>query len=154
MEIPEAYRNLLRGKGPTVLSVVAKDGSVQSSLIWSDLEGDVISISMLNTAPKLKRLVRNKMATILKIDPKNEDNYVSIRCSLVRIESDGAIEHLNRLTLRHYGKEKWYGDVVPKTSVPLRLFRRCAKRALDAPSQDGLLPTRRGHVDEISGTVH
>ena len=33
---------------------------------------------------------------------------------LVRIESAGAIKHLNKLTQRHLGKEKWYGDVVPE----------------------------------------
>ena len=114
MDIPEVYRDLLRGIGPTIFSVLAKDGSVQSSLVWSDLEDGLISISMSNTAPKLKSLVRNGKATILKVDPENEDNYISIRCSLVRVDSDGAIAHLDKLTHRHYGKEKWYGDVVPE----------------------------------------
>lgn len=114
MDIPEIYRDLLRSQGPTIFSVLAKDGSVQSSLVWSDLENGLISISMSNTAPKLKSLVRNGIATILKVDPEDENNYISIRCSLVRVDSDGAIAHLNNLTLRHYGKEKWYGDVVPE----------------------------------------
>ena len=114
MEIPKIYRDLLRGVGPTIFSVVARDGSVQSSLVWSDLADGLISISMSNTAPKLKSLERNGKATILKVDPENEDNYVSIRCSLVRVVSQGAIAHLDKLTLRHYGKENWYGDVVPE----------------------------------------
>lgn len=113
MEIPESYRTLLKSKGPSVLSVITKDGSIQSSLVWSDLEGDLVSISMLNTAPKFKRLIKYKKATVLKADPTNEDHYITLRCSLVRVESDGAIEYLNKLTQRHYGKEKWYGDVVP-----------------------------------------
>jgi len=113
VEFPEIYCKLLRDKGPTVLSVVAKDGSVQSSLVWSDFEDGVISINMLTTAPKLKRIVRKGKATILKVNPENEDNYISIRCSLIRVESDGAIEHLDKLTQRHLGVNKWYGDVVP-----------------------------------------
>jgi len=111
--IPEPYRRLLTSKGPTVLSVLARDGSIQSSLVWSDLEDGLISISMSSTAPKLKRIMRNRKATILKVDPDNEDNYITLRCSLVRVESDGAIEHLDKLTKRHYDKEHWYGDVVP-----------------------------------------
>ena len=113
MEIPEIYCNLLRDKGPTILSVVAKDGSVQSSLVWSDFEDGVISINMLATAPKLKRIVRNEKATVLKVDPDDEDKYISIRCSLIRVESDGAIEHLDKLTQRHLGFKNWYGEVVP-----------------------------------------
>ena len=112
MDIPDVYRDLLRGVGPTIFSVLAKDGSVQSTLVWSDFEDGLISISMSNTAPKLKSLLRNGKATILKVDPENENTYISIRCSLARVDSDGAIAHLNKLTYRHSGKEKWYGDMV------------------------------------------
>ena len=115
MDIPEVYRELLRGIGSSVFSVVAEDGSVQSSLVWSDLENGVISIGMLNTAPKLKSLMRSGRATILKVDPEDENNYVSIRCTLIEIVSDGAIEHIDKLTLRHYGKARWYGDVVSES---------------------------------------
>ena len=38
MDIPQMYRDLLRGIGSSVFSVVAEDGSVQSSLVWSDLD--------------------------------------------------------------------------------------------------------------------
>ena len=117
MNIPEVYRDLLTGIGSTIFSVIAVDGSVQSSLVWSDFKDGVVSINMLNTAPKLKSLVRNGKATILKVDPENEDNYISIRCSLVRVDSDGAIAHLDKLTHRHSGKEKWYGDVVPENET-------------------------------------
>jgi len=109
------YRDLLRGIGSSVFSVVAEDGSVQSSLVWSDLDNGVISVGMLNTAPKLKSLIRSGRATILKVDPEDEDNYVSIRCTLIEIVSDGAIEHMDKLTLRHYGKARWYGDVVSES---------------------------------------
>ena len=60
MEIPQAYHDLLRGIGSSVLSVVADDGSVQSSLVWSDLDNGLISVGMLNTAPKLKSLITSQ----------------------------------------------------------------------------------------------
>lgn len=112
MDIPDFYRNLLVGKGPTVLSVVTADGSIQSSLVWNDFKEGLVSISMSSTAPKLKRILKLKQATVIKVDPENEDHYISLRCSLVRVESDGAVEHLDKLTQRHYGKQHWYGDVV------------------------------------------
>ena len=113
MQIPEDYIKLLRDKGSTILSVVAIDGTVQSSLVWSDYKDGVIGINMSNNTPKYKRIMRNKKATVLKFDPKDQDKYISIRCSLLRVESEGAIAHLDKLTMRHLGKEKWYGDVVP-----------------------------------------
>ena len=83
MEIPDSYVKLLKDKGPTVFSVVALDGSVQSSLVWSEFDAGVISIPMSRFTPKLKRLERTQKATILKVDPATEDNYISIRCSLL-----------------------------------------------------------------------
>ena len=117
MEISEFYIKLLRGKGPTVISVVALDGTIQSSLVWSEYEEGLISIPMQLGIPKLKRLKRNNMATVLKVDPESEENYISLRCSLVKVEPEGAIERLNNLTQRHMGKETWYGEVVPDNDV-------------------------------------
>jgi len=114
MDIPSQYRDLLRGKGSTVFSVATQGGSVQSSLVWSDFDEGLISISMLSTAPKFKRLLKYQKATVLKYDAQDEKKYISLRCSFVKAEKDNAIEHLNKLTQRHYGKERWYGDVVPR----------------------------------------
>jgi hypothetical protein len=33
------------------------------------------------------------------------------------VDSIGAIAHLDKLTFRHLGKERWYGDVVPEDHV-------------------------------------
>lgn len=113
LEIPEEYRELLSKAGTSVLSFLCKDGSVQSTLAWSDFEHGLISICVPKTSIKYRRLVENGKATVLKYDPRDERKYISIRCSLVRVESEGAIDFLNKLTQRHYGKEKWYGEVEP-----------------------------------------
>ena len=112
-EIPEEYRELLSNTGPSVLSVLCKDGSVQSTLAWTDYENELISICVPKTSIKYKRLIDSGKATVLKYDPDDERRYISIRCSLAKVESQGAIDFLNKLTQRHYGKEKWYGEVEP-----------------------------------------
>ena len=123
MDIPDKYRDLLQAKGPTILSVLAKDRSIQSSLVWSDFEAGIISINMLGSAPKLKRIVNSAKATVLKIHADDEDSYICIRCSLLSMEKDGAIEHLNMLTRRHMGVESWYGNVVAEN--PIEQNDRC-----------------------------
>lgn len=113
MEIPESYSKLLMDTGPTVLSVVANDGSVQSSLVWSDYEEGVLSINMLTGSPKYNSIIRNQKATLLKVDPDDEDIYISIRCSLISVEARDAIAHLDKLTKRHMDADSWYGGAMP-----------------------------------------
>jgi hypothetical protein len=113
LEIPDSYSRLLKDTGPTVLSVVAKDGSVQSSLVWSDYEEGILSINMLVDSPKYNSIIRSQKATLLKVDPDDEDIYISIRCSLINVEEHDAIAHLDRLTKRHMDNDNWYGGAMP-----------------------------------------
>ena len=43
------------------------------------------------------------MATLLKANPEDDEQYVSVRCVLHAITAEGAIEHLDRITYRMYG---------------------------------------------------
>ena len=113
-EIPEFYKNLLTTAGVATLSVVSKDGSIQSILVWPDYDGEFIKLNMLSGSPKELSIRREKKATILISHASNEDLYASIRCELHRITKEGAIEHLNKITERNMNVAKWYGDVEPE----------------------------------------
>ena len=121
-EIPEFYQQLLCGPGPAVLSVTSKDGSIQSVLVWSDFDGQCIKLNMVSGSPKERSIVREAKATLLKAHPGNENLYISVRCQLQRIDSEGAIDHLNTITQRNMGVANWYGDVEPE-DAPSKLKR-------------------------------
>lgn len=116
MAIKESFVRLLKAPGVATLSVVARDGSIQSSLVWPDYDGEFIKLNMLSESPKEKAIRRSEKATILVYDAKDSDVYISLRCELHKIEKDRAIQHLNALTQRNMGVNQWYGEVEPRNS--------------------------------------
>ncbi len=113
INIPERYRALLAPSGVVTLSVLGIDRSIQSTLVWTDFDGECVKLNMLRDSPKEQNIRREGKATVLAIDKENEDFYVSVRCKLQEISAEGAVEHLNMLTQRNMGVSKWYGEVEP-----------------------------------------
>lgn len=110
-EIPPFYAALLSSAGPATLSVLSKDGSIQSGLVWPDYDGEFIKLNMLRGSPKERSIVREGRATLLVAHRTNENMYISVRCELHEITAVGAIEHLDMLTQRNMGLAQWYGRV-------------------------------------------
>ena len=57
-EIPDFYKKLLVSPGAATLSVVSKDGSIQSSLLWPDYDGEFIKLNMTQGAANQKSIER------------------------------------------------------------------------------------------------
>ncbi len=113
MVIPKFYVQLLSSAGSATLSVLSKDGSIQSTLVWPDYDGEFIKLNMMDESPKARNIQREGKATILMSHGSNETLYISVRCELHEISKTGAIDHLDSITQRNMGVEKWYGDVFP-----------------------------------------
>ena len=116
IEIPAFYQQLLSGPGAATLSVCSRDGSIQSTLVWPDFDGECIRLSMVAGSPKEANIRREKKATLLMSHAGNENMYISLRCELHEITQTGAIEHLNMITLRNMNVSRWYGEVEPEDS--------------------------------------
>ena len=116
IEIPQFYRELLSSAGAATLSVLSKDGSIQSTLVWPDYDGEFIKLNMVSGSPKEASIRREGRATLLASHGTNENLYISVRCELHEISPVGVIEHLNAITQKNMGVAQWYGDVEPHGS--------------------------------------
>ena len=114
VKIPGFFSRLLIGPGAATLSVLGKDGSIQSTLVWPDFDGELLKLNMLSGSAKAQSLNREHRATMLMASPSNENMYISLRCEVEKITGEGAIEHLNMLTERNLGLPRWYGHVEPE----------------------------------------
>ena len=113
MDIPAFYQQLLSAPGVATLSVLSIDGSIQSTLVWTDFDGELIKISMKAGSPKEISLRREQTATVLRSHPTNENMYISLRCELHEIREKGAIAYLDMMTQRNMNLATWYGNVEP-----------------------------------------
>jgi len=94
------------------LSALGKDGSILSTLVWFEFDGETFQVNTERGTAKEINISQRKVATLLITDPNSTDYYVTARCELDRIQTEGALTQLDRLTKRHMNVEHWYGDVV------------------------------------------
>lgn len=111
MEIPPFYQHLLRSPGAATLSVLKDDGSIHSSLVWPDYDGEFIKLNMVSDTPTESSIRKEETATLLVAHRTNENMYISLGCRLQKITHMEAIQHLNMLTRRNKNLSNWYGDV-------------------------------------------
>jgi len=110
--IPESHRDLFTDKSRAFayLATLMTDGSPQVTAVWFDALDDYILINTAKGRVKDKNMRAHKQVTVLIADPQDPFyRYVQIRGHIVEITEQGALEHINKLSLRY--------DMKPWTSV-------------------------------------
>jgi PPOX class probable F420-dependent enzyme len=99
---------LIEGKNFGYLATVMKDGSPQVTPVWVDHEGK--NYILVNTALgriKQKNTKRKSKVAIAIADASNQYEKVAIRGVVVEQTTKGADEHIDKLTKKYLGKEKY-----------------------------------------------
>jgi len=110
--VPHSHVDLVTRPLPAVLTTLASDGSPRSSIVWIDYDG---TCALVNTT--LERLKGRDMAadprvSLLVVDPDDTSRYLQIRGD-AELVTEGALEHLDRLTRRYTRHPRFYGHVHP-----------------------------------------
>ncbi|TNF32596.1 MAG: PPOX class F420-dependent oxidoreductase [Gammaproteobacteria bacterium] len=114
MPIPASHRDLLDGPVYATLSTLMPDGSIQSTLVWCDFDGRFIRVNTKVGRVKELNTRRDPRVTLLLVDTTNPWKYLTIRGRVVEKTTNAAFEHLDRLTKKYLGQEKYYGFVEPE----------------------------------------
>lgn len=105
-EFPREYLDLLADETPAMLylATVGADGSPQVTPVWFDSDGEDILINTSEGRAKDRNMkARPKVAMTIQ-DPKNPDRYLGIRGEVIGHTTEGADEHVNKLSLKYDGK--------------------------------------------------
>ena len=108
MNFPENFQDLLNedSKAFLYLATMMPDGSPQVTPVWFSTEGEYILINTNEGRVKDKNMkARPKVAMTIQ-DPKDRYRYLGIRGEVVSYTTEGADEHINKLSLR-YDDEPW-----------------------------------------------
>lgn len=95
------------------LSTLGKDGTILSNLVWYVFDGNTFQINTEFGSPKEINIRKRDVATVLITDPNDCGYYITARCVLDHVQTEGTLEQLDRLTKRHMNIDHWYGGVVP-----------------------------------------
>ena len=107
--IPESHRDLLLPEthAYAYLATLMPDGSPQLTPLWVDFDDEHVLLNSAKGRIKDKNMRARKQVAILITDPKDPfGRYIQIRGKVVEVTEVGALEHINKLSLRYDG-ETW-----------------------------------------------
>jgi PPOX class probable F420-dependent enzyme len=114
--VPKTHVDLLQRPLPATLITLMPDGRPQASVVWLDDTGGVLTWNTARDRRKTKNRAADPRATLLIIDPDNQHRYLELRCDVVSISEEAAIEHRRLLDTAYLGPEH-YSDADDDHSV-------------------------------------
>jgi len=100
-----AVSELLTKPNHAVISTVNADGSVHSTVVWLNVEGDAVALNSARGRGWPNNLARDPRATLLVLNEENPYEYVELRGSVV--EADGADEHIDTLAQKYLNQDTY-----------------------------------------------
>ncbi len=107
--IPESHRDLLlpETRAYAYLATLMPDGSPQLTPLWVDFDDGYVLLNSAKGRIKDKNMRARNQVAILITDPKDPfGRYIQIRGRVVEVTEQGALEHINKLSLR-YDDQAW-----------------------------------------------
>jgi PPOX class probable F420-dependent enzyme len=111
--IPDSHKDLIEGPVAAALSTVMPDGQPQSTVVWCNYDGVHVLINTMTTFQKAKNMRANPRVTLLAYRRDNPLRYIEVRGTVVEMAEEGAVEHLDRLSMLYTGKAPYFGEVLP-----------------------------------------
>ena len=108
-EITEPVIKLLEGKNFAFFSTLMKDGSPQITPVWIDWDKNTNTI-LINTAKgrlKQENISRDPRVAVSIADSNNPYEMVTIRGKVIEQNTEGAIEHADKLAKKYMGIDKY-----------------------------------------------
>lgn len=105
--IPEQYRDLFTKRAFAYLGTVMSDGSPQVTPVWCDFDGVHVRINTAKGRVKDRNMRRNRRVAITVSDPENPYRYLAVRGEVEEITEQGADAHIDLLTKKYLGKQKY-----------------------------------------------
>ena len=106
--IPDQYLDLLQQKKALAnLATVMPDGSPQVTPVWFDYTGGMIRVNTAKGRVKARNMREGAPVALSIMDPDNPYRYIQIRGRVARVTEQGASEHIDSLSKKYLGKDKY-----------------------------------------------
>ena len=106
--IPEQYLDLLQQKKALAnLATVMPDGSPQVTPVWFDYAGGLVRVNSAKGRVKVRNMSEGARVALAIVDPENPYRYIQIRGRVARVTEQGASEHIDSLSKKYLGKDKY-----------------------------------------------
>lgn len=112
MNFPTNYLDLLdeKTKALLYLATIMPDGSPQVTPVWFDTDGEYIRVNTNEGRVKDRNMKARPQVAMVIQDPKDPYRYLGIRGDVVSHTTEGADEHINKLSIQYDDKPWTYRD--------------------------------------------
>lgn len=101
---------LLRRPSTCYIATTMPDGSPQLTQTWVDTDGEHVLINSVQSHQKTRNIARDPRVAVAIADPSEPASYVQIRGRVVRVTTDGAVDHIEALAQKYLGGPyPWFG---------------------------------------------
>jgi PPOX class probable F420-dependent enzyme len=105
--IPDQFRDLLTKKAFASLATVMADGSPQVTPVWFDFDGTHLRVNSAKGRIKDRNMRRNGRVALAILDPENPYRHMAIRGRVEEITEAGADAHIDSLSKKYLGKDRY-----------------------------------------------
>jgi len=107
--VPESYIDLINDetKAFAFVATLMKNGSPQLTPVWFNTDGKHILINTAIGRVKEKNMRRDARVALVIVDPHNPYRYMQIRGKVVEVTTQGAREHIDVLSKKYRGVDKY-----------------------------------------------
>jgi PPOX class probable F420-dependent enzyme len=105
--IPDQFRDLLTKKAFASLATVMADGSPQVTPVWFDFDGTHLCVNSAKGRVKDRNMRRNWRVALAILDPENPYRHMAIRGRVEEITEAGADAHIDSLSKKYLGKDRY-----------------------------------------------
>ena len=110
LKLSEDLLALLRQPSTCYLATTMADGSPQITQTWVDTDGEHVIINSVQGYVKLKNISRDPRVAVAISAPGNPTRYFQVRGRVVKVTTDGAVDHIERLSQKYTGAPyRWWG---------------------------------------------
>jgi PPOX class probable F420-dependent enzyme len=118
--LDDPVRKLIQGRNFCHVATRNEDGSIHSTLVWADLDGDKVVLNSAQGRKWPENLKRDGRASLLIANAEDQYEYVHIEAALEEATEEGALDVINALSDKYEGRP--YPPLKPgEVRVTLRL---------------------------------
>jgi PPOX class probable F420-dependent enzyme len=111
--VPITHIDLLQSTVDVVLTTISPKGYPQSTMVWCSFDGTNVCLNTGIGYQKEKNMRRNPRVAVFSFDPKDHLRWIEVQGN-AELNTEGAVEHLDRLSLAYTGNRNFYRDVMPE----------------------------------------
>ena len=110
MKLTEDVLELLRRPSTCYVATTMPDGSPQLTQTWVDTDGERVLINSVQGFLKVRNIERDPRVAVAVSDPDEPRRYFQVRGRVVDVTTDGAAEHIEKLSREYLGGPyPWFG---------------------------------------------